>query len=81
MSRETDLTKTRFRVMSRGHPHYGESGYFTGKMISLFGRPMAEMRLENCQHGTDGCFVSLGDAAVDQCQPVTKPRQRDRRDR
>ena len=42
------------------HPHYGESGVMTGKMISLFGTPMAEVKLDACRHGTDGCFVKKG---------------------
>lgn len=47
-------------ICDRKHPHYGESGTLTGKMISLFGKPMAEVKLELCKHGTDGCFVSKG---------------------
>jgi hypothetical protein len=25
------------------------------------GKQMAEVKLEHCRHGTDGCFVSQGD--------------------
>ena len=42
------------------HPHHGESGVLTGKMISVLGTPMAEVRLQGCKHGTDGCFVKKG---------------------
>lgn len=47
-------------ISDRSHPHYGETGTMTGKIISLFGKPMAEVRLDACRHGTDGCFVSKG---------------------
>jgi hypothetical protein len=42
------------------HPHYPETGTLTGKIISLLGTPMAEMKLDSCRHGTDGCFVKKG---------------------
>lgn len=51
----------RVQVVNRRHPHYEEYGRFTGKMISLLGTPMAEVKLEQCRHGTDGCFVKKGD--------------------
>jgi hypothetical protein len=47
-------------ISDREHPHCGETGVLTGKMISLFGKPMAEVKLDHCRHGTDGCFVSPG---------------------
>lgn len=47
-------------ICDREHPHFGESGTLTGKVISLLGTPMAEVRLEDCKHGTDGCFVVKG---------------------
>jgi hypothetical protein len=47
-------------VCDRKHPHYGESGVMTGKVISVVGQPMAEVKLDACKHGTDGCFVSKG---------------------
>jgi hypothetical protein len=50
----------RVYVCDQEHPHFGESGVFTGKMISLLGEPMAEVKLEHCKHGTDGCFVKKG---------------------
>lgn len=52
-------------IWDRTHPHAGESGFLTGKIISLFGELMAEVSLENCKHGTDGCFVRKGQIAKD----------------
>ncbi len=54
----------RVKIVKRDHPHRGEIGRFTGKIIAFKwgeGKRMAEVRLENCKHGTDGCFVSPGD--------------------
>jgi hypothetical protein len=52
------------QIVNREHPHFEEYGRFTGKIITMkFGRrtAMAEVKLENCRHGTDGCFVNPGD--------------------
>jgi len=54
----------RVQIVNRKHPHFEEYGRFTGKIIKMkFGQQseMAEVKLENCRHGTDGCFVSKGD--------------------
>ena len=54
----------RVQIVNRQHPHFEEYGRFTGKIITMkFGNKddMAEVKLENCRHGTDGCFVSKGD--------------------
>lgn len=54
----------RVQIVNREHPHFEEYGRFTGKVIRMaFGKrePMAEVELENCRHGMDGCFVSQGD--------------------
>lgn len=54
----------RVQIVNRKHPHFEEYGRFTGKVITMrFGArdPMAEVKLEHCKHGTDGCFVSKGD--------------------
>jgi len=54
----------RVQIVNRKHPHFEEYGRFTGKMITMkFGQQdqMAEVKLENCRHGSDGCFVSKGD--------------------
>lgn len=52
----------RVQIVNRKHPHFEEYGRFTGKIIApIWGGKMAEVTLENCRHGTDGCFVSPGD--------------------
>ena len=54
----------RVQIVNRKHPHFEEYGRFTGKIITMrFGQNnrMAEVKLEHCRHGTDGCFVSPGD--------------------
>lgn len=54
----------RVQIVRREHPHFEEYGRFTGKVITMrFGddKSMAEVKLENCRHGVDGCFVSVGD--------------------
>jgi hypothetical protein len=51
---------TRVFICDRDHPHHGEVGEMTGKIVRLFGKPMAEVKLDHCKHGTDGCFVSKG---------------------
>lgn len=52
------------RISDPKHPHYPEHGRFTGKIITLFGEPMAEVAIDNCKHGTSGCFVSKGQVAI-----------------
>lgn len=47
-------------ICDREHPHHGEVGTMTGKIISLLGTEMAEVRLDACKHGTEGCFVKKG---------------------
>jgi hypothetical protein len=59
-----DQLLPRVQIVNRKHPHFEEYGRFTGKVITMrFGskEPMAEVKLEHCRHGTDGCFVSQGD--------------------
>jgi hypothetical protein len=54
----------RVQIIKRDHPHFEEYGRFTGKIITMkFGlnNQMAEVKLENCRHGVDGCFVNPGD--------------------
>jgi hypothetical protein len=53
----------RVRICDPDHPHYPESGVLTGEQISLFGKPMALLKLDSCRHGTDGCYVSQGQVA------------------
>lgn len=59
----TDPTQRLLMITDPAHPHYPETGRFTGKVVTMkFGdkRPMAEVKLDNCKHGTDACFVSRG---------------------
>ena len=60
MTEETPLQ--RVQITNHEHPHFEEYGRFTGKIIKpIWGGDMAEVRLENCPHGGDACFVSRGD--------------------
>lgn len=60
LMKEVLSTKTRIVVSDPDHPHYLRTGFFTGKIISLFGKPMAEVRFDD---GTDdGCFIQKGQA-------------------
>lgn len=47
-------------ISDKDHPHFNETGHLTGEMIKLLGKPMAKVELDNCQHGTDACYVSHG---------------------
>ncbi len=54
----------RVQIIDRQHPHFEEYGRLTGKIITMkFGtrEQMAEVSLENCRHGVDGCFVRKGE--------------------
>jgi hypothetical protein len=58
------MTLQRVQIVNRDHPHFEEYGRLTGKIITMrfgLGNQMAEVKLENCRHGADGCFVSKGD--------------------
>jgi hypothetical protein len=58
------MTLQRVQIVNRDHPHFEEYGRLTGKIITMrfgLGNQMAEVKLENCRHGVDGCFVSKGD--------------------
>ena len=59
----------RVQIVNREHPHFEEYGRFTGKIITMRfgdGNQMAEVTLEQCRHGNDGCFVSPGDVRAVQ---------------
>jgi hypothetical protein len=62
-SRSETATLQRVQIVNRKHPHFEEYGRFTGKVITPVwgGGDMAEVKLEHCRHGVDGCFVSKGD--------------------
>jgi hypothetical protein len=52
------------RITDPEHPHYPETGRFTGEVIRpIWGEEMAKVALDNCRHGTDACFVSPGQIA------------------
>ncbi len=70
------MTQTLMRIIDPDHPHYRESGYLTGKVISVLGTAMAEMRIENCRHGTEGCFIKQGQCEPDTVQPRHAPKGR-----
>lgn len=64
MSESRPPTLQRVQIVNRQHPHFEEYGRFTGKVIQMkFGtrEQMAEVALENCRHGSDGCFVVKGE--------------------
>ncbi len=53
------------------HPHFDECGELTGEVIRLKGgtddgTPMAYVRLFDCRHGTDACYVSKGQIREDR---------------
>lgn len=48
------------QIIDPSHPHYPETGRWAGNVVSLFGKPLAEITLDGCKHGTDGCFVAQG---------------------
>lgn len=56
----------RVRICDPKHPHYPESGWLTGEMITVLGKPMALLRLDDCRHGTDGCYVGKGQVAEER---------------
>lgn len=55
-------TAIRVQIVDPTHPHFPEHGVMTGKILTMkfSGEEMAEVRLDNCRHGTDACFVSKG---------------------
>lgn len=69
------------RISDPSHPHYPETGRFTGKIITpIWGGDMAEVKLDQCKHGTDACFVSRGQVRT-ITEPVTPKPARRRRTR
>ena len=63
---DEELKARRVVIVDRKHPHHGESGYLTGDTIVVLGTPMTKLTLDNCRHGTDGCFVKKGQIALDR---------------
>lgn len=57
-----DDIKVRFRG---GHPHAGEIGTPTGKVIRTpTGTEMWEFTLHNCEHGTEACYANKADIVI-----------------
>lgn len=47
------------RIIDPTHPHYPETGRWTGEIIKpVWGGTMGKVKLDHCKHGTDACFVS-----------------------
>lgn len=67
----------RVQITDQHHPHFPEHGVLTGKVISVLGTTMAEVKLDHCRHGTDGCFVKVGQIRRELVTEVAKkPRSR-----
>ena len=60
------MTAIRVQIVDPDHPHFPEHGELTGKIITVLGKPMAEMSLDHCQHGTDGCFILQGQVEAER---------------
>ncbi len=48
------------QIADPNHPHFREYGELTGEVIKVINTDMAKVKLDNCKHGTDGCFVAKG---------------------
>jgi hypothetical protein len=68
------------RITDPEHPHYPETGRFTGEVITMrfSGKKMAKIALDSCRHGTDACYVSPGQIQ-EIAEPGTPARKRTRR--
>jgi len=51
-------------ITNQKHPHANEIGSLTGKAINGFAGKMAEIKLNNCPHGIDKCFVKREDVQM-----------------
>ena len=51
----------KIRIVNPKHPHYPETGVWTGKVIIVLGARMGKVNLDFCKHGGDSCFVQAGD--------------------
>jgi hypothetical protein len=61
-TKPADAQRIPVTITDAEHPHYGERGWLTGELITFkpTGEKMAKVELENCEHGSDGCFVTKG---------------------
>ncbi len=53
-----DIDAVNIRITDLNHPHFGESGILTGEVVWVMGIRMAKVELMDCNHGTDGCYVT-----------------------
>jgi hypothetical protein len=49
------LVNRRFKITSKRHPHYNESGDYRGQQVNVTGEMI--LHLVNCAHGTQRCAV------------------------
>jgi len=61
MTERDSTPQPRVKVIGAKHPHRGEYGRWTGEVRTLLGKPLGLVKLENCKHGTDACYVSPTD--------------------
>jgi hypothetical protein len=59
----------RVRIIDPEHPHYRETGVFTGEIVQFthWQGKMAKIALDACPHGVHACFVSPGQIQEDRC--------------
>lgn len=62
-SKRGDGVRLSVVITEKGHPHYGEHGELivspegTIQIYNLFDKECLKIKLTNCQHQTDSCFV------------------------
>lgn len=57
---ERDNPEVAVRISDFRHPHFYETGRLTGHIKIVLGAPMAEVKLDACEHGAERCFVRKG---------------------
>jgi len=58
----------RVRIVNPDHPHYPETGHWTGEVIRVIGVRMGKITLDACAHGAKACYVRPGD--IERCLPT-----------
>jgi len=56
------------RIVDPAHPHFRETGIWTGKLIRFTFPPydqLAHITLDHCRHGVESCYVSPGQIEQD----------------
>ena len=56
-------------ITDRKHPHFGEHGLLPDKdeqleVIRVIGKQMVKLKLVNCAHGQDACYIAKGQASI-----------------